>query len=82
MPQKMHKAASIAVRLLIQGEDEPAHDFTQTASAVTKEVLELGLAAFHARHAQHPGTIKVTGLVALEGSDGEDLFGEEHYDQP
>jgi hypothetical protein len=70
----MHKAASVAVRLLIDGEDEPAHDFTQTASEVAREVLALGLAAYHGKH---PYAVKVTGMRVLEGSDGEDLFGEE-----
>jgi hypothetical protein len=78
MVQQMHKAASVAVRLLIDGDDEPAHDFAQTASQVAQEVLALGIAAYQRKH---PYKVKSTGMKVLEGSDGEDLFGEEQYDE-
>ena len=76
--QQMHKAASVAVRLLIDGDDEPAHDFAKTASQVAQEVLALGIAAYQGKHLY---TVKATGMRVLEGSDGEDLFGEEQFDE-
>ena len=78
MPQLMHKSASVAVRLRVDGDDDPAHDFSKTASEVAQEVLTLGIAAYQAKQ---PQKIRVTGMKPLEGSDGEDLFGEEQFDE-
>jgi len=35
-PATMHKGAVVAVTLLVEGEDVPAHDFAATASAAAR----------------------------------------------
>jgi hypothetical protein len=41
-------------------------------------VLALGIAAYQDKHLYQ---VKATGMKVLEGSDGEDLFGEEQFDE-
>jgi hypothetical protein len=60
----MRKGVSISVQLFIQGDDAPAHDFTQTGRDVALQVLQQGL-----QHYQGPYAIQVQKLTPLEGSD-------------
>jgi hypothetical protein len=36
----MHKGIHIAIKLWIEGEDEPAHDFTESTIKAVKEMLK------------------------------------------
>jgi hypothetical protein len=38
----MKKAISLDVRLWIEGEDEPAHDFAQSTTRAVRDILESG----------------------------------------
>lgn len=38
----MRKAISLVVQLWIEGEDEPAHDFAQTAIQAVRDMLDAG----------------------------------------
>ncbi len=38
----MHKGIRIAVKLWIEGEDEPAHDFAESTINAVKEMLKTG----------------------------------------
>ena len=40
----MRKAISLDVRLWIEGEDEPAHDFAQSTTQAVREIIEAGAA--------------------------------------
>jgi hypothetical protein len=40
----MKKAISLDVRLWIEGEDEPAHDFAQSTIEAVRDILEAGAA--------------------------------------
>jgi hypothetical protein len=60
----MRKGVSISVQLFIQGDDAPAHDFSQTGRDVALQVLQQGL-----QHYQGPYAIQVQKLTPLEGSD-------------
>jgi hypothetical protein len=40
----MKKAISLDVRLWIEGEDEPAHDFAQSTTQAVRDILEAGRA--------------------------------------
>jgi hypothetical protein len=42
----MKKSISIDVRLSIEGEDEPAHDFAQSTTQAVREILETGAAKY------------------------------------
>ncbi len=44
-PAAMHKGAVVAVTLLVEGEDAPAHDFAATAIAAARAVVAAGIAA-------------------------------------
>ncbi|HEY2374526.1 MAG TPA: hypothetical protein VGH98_01005 [Gemmatimonadaceae bacterium] len=44
----MHKAISLTVQLWIEGDDEPAHDFSQSTSQAVREMIESGVAKFPA----------------------------------
>lgn len=44
-PATMHKGANVVVRLFVEGEDAPAHDFAQTAIAAARAVLAAGAGA-------------------------------------
>jgi hypothetical protein len=44
----MHKGIRILVKLWIEGEDEPAHDFAESTAKAVKEMLKTG-------QALHPG---------------------------
>ncbi len=69
MREVMLKGANVAVRLYIEGYDEPAHDFAQLAREVTLRVLELGIAAYQKEGPLH---IQPTGIRMLEGGAGEE----------
>jgi hypothetical protein len=40
----MKKAISLDVRLYIEGEDEPAHDFAQSTTQAVRDIIEAGSA--------------------------------------
>jgi hypothetical protein len=42
-PATMKKGAWVVARLYVEGEDAPAHDFTETAIAAAKAVVTAGL---------------------------------------
>lgn len=42
----MKKAISLDVRLYIEGEDEPAHDFAQSTTQAVRDILEAGGAKY------------------------------------
>jgi hypothetical protein len=42
----MKKAISLHVRLWIEGEDEPAHDFAQSTTQAVRDILEAGRAKY------------------------------------
>jgi hypothetical protein len=52
----MRKAISIDVRLWIEGEDEPAHDFAQSTTQAVRDIIDTGAA-------QYPGlSIKIRSI--------------------
>ncbi len=65
----MHKGAAVAVRLFIEGEDEPAHDYAQLATEIARRVVELGMAAYQQ---EGPFQVRLTSAKVLEGSEGEE----------
>ena len=65
----MQKAADVAVRLTIEGEDEPAHDYAQLAQEIARRVIELGVAAYQK---EGPFSVQLTSMKVLEGSAGEE----------
>jgi hypothetical protein len=65
----MHKAADVAVRLTIDGEDEPAHDYAALATEIARRVVELGVAAYAKEGAFH---VHLASVKVLEGSAGEE----------
>ena len=42
----MKKAISLDVRLYIEGEDEPAHDFAQSTTQAVRDIIETGGAKY------------------------------------
>lgn len=42
----MRKAISLEVRLWIEGEDEPAHDFAQSTAQAVREMIQSGAAKY------------------------------------
>jgi hypothetical protein len=42
----MRKAISLDVRLWIEGEDEPAHDFAQSTTQAVREIIDAGAAKY------------------------------------
>jgi len=65
----MHKGATVAVRLVIEGEDEPAHDYAHLAAEVARRVIALGIEAYQQ---EGPFQVMLTGVKVLEGSEGEE----------
>jgi len=43
---KMRKAISLDVRLWIEGEDEPTHDFAQSTTEAVREIIDVGAAKY------------------------------------
>ena len=44
----MKKAISLDVRLWIEGEDDPAHDFAESTTQAVRDIIEAGAAKFPA----------------------------------
>ena len=42
----MKKAINLDVRLYVEGEDEPAHDFAQSTTDAVRAIIEAGSAKF------------------------------------
>ena len=42
----MKKAISLDVRLWIEGEDEPAHDFAQSTTQAVRDIIDAGAAKY------------------------------------
>src|SRR3954464_4993454 len=57
----MKKAISLDVRLWIEGEDEPAHDFAQSTTKPVRDIIEAGAA-------KHPAL--TTDTPSLRRRDG------------
>lgn len=72
MREMMHKGAAIEVRLYIEGEDEPAHDFAQLATQIARQVVDLGIDAYKKNGALQ---VTLTSTKVLEGSAGEEESG-------
>ncbi len=71
-PEMMLKSADVAVRLTIEGEDAPAHDYAQLATEIARRVIELGIAAYRK---EGPFSVQMTSVKVLEGSAGEEAGG-------
>ena len=65
----MHKSAAVAVRLTIEGEDEPAHNYAALATEIARRVVELGVAAYQQ---EGPFHVQLDSVNVLEGSAGEE----------
>ena len=65
----MHKSAEVSVRLTIDGEDEPAHDYAALAKEIARRIVELGVAAYQK---EGPFRVQLDNVKVLEGSEGED----------
>ena len=63
----MKKGITMRVTLYIEGDDAPAHDFSQTGADVASKVLAAGI-----KNAAGGYTVQVKKIEALEGSDDED----------
>ena len=72
MREMMRKGATVEVRLYIEGEDEPAHDYAQLATEIARHVIELGIDAYKKDGAFQ---VTLTSACVLEGSDGEEASG-------
>jgi hypothetical protein len=44
----MRKAISLDIKLWIEGEDEPAHDFAQSTTEAVRDIVESGAAKYPA----------------------------------
>ena len=42
----MKKAISLEIKLWIEGEDEPSHDFAESTTAAVRDMLESGAARY------------------------------------
>jgi hypothetical protein len=62
----MKKGVTLRVQLYIEGEDDPAHDFTQTGQSVITDVLRQGFKAYSG-----PYSIKVQKMEPVEGGDDD-----------
>jgi hypothetical protein len=51
---RVHKAIQLQIRLWIEGEDEPTHNFAVATTQAVKEILSVG----RARHSKLKITIK------------------------
>lgn len=71
MKNLMLKGANIAVRLYIEGYDEPADDYAKLATEIAQHVLQLGIAAYRQEGSQF--SVQVQSVKVLEGSDEEEL---------
>lgn len=69
MREMMHKGATVEVRLYIEGEDEPAHDFAQLATQIAQQVVALGIDAYKKNAAFQ---VTLTSAKVMEGSAGEE----------
>lgn len=72
MREMMRKGATVEVRLYIEGEDEPAHDFAQLATQIARQVIALGIDAYKKSGAFQ---VTLTSANVLEGSAGEETDG-------
>lgn len=43
---RMRKAITLDIRLWIEGEDEPAHDFAQSTTEAVHEIIEAGTSKY------------------------------------
>ena len=69
MREMIRKGATVEVRLYIEGEDEPAHDYAQLATQIARQVVELGIDAYKKKGAYQ---VTLTSATVLEGSAGEE----------
>lgn len=63
----MRKGILLQVKVYIEGEDEPAHDFSKLGQDLLAKVLDAGI-----KSAAGPYKITVQKIEALEGSDDSD----------
>lgn len=58
----MRKAISLRLNLWIEGDDEPAHDFAESAKQAVREIVEAGAS-------KHP-ELRIT-ICSVEEAEGE-----------
>lgn len=63
----MRKGITLQVKVYIEGDDEPANDFSKAAQDLLAKVLDAGI-----KSAAGPYKISVQKMEALEGSDDSD----------
>lgn len=63
----MRKGIALQVKVYVEGDDEPANDFSKVGQDVLARVLEAGI-----KSAAGPYKIAVQKMEALEGSDDSD----------
>lgn len=63
----MRKGITLQVKVYIEGDDEPANDFSKVGQNALAKVLDAGI-----KSAAGPYTIVVKKVEALEGSDDSD----------
>lgn len=63
----MRKGITLQVKVYVEGDDEPANDFSKVGQDVVAKVLDAGI-----KSAAGPYKITVQKMEALEGSDDSD----------
>jgi hypothetical protein len=63
----MRKGIALRVKVYIEGDDEPANDFSKVGQDVIAKVLDAGI-----KSAAGPYKVVVQRIEALEGSDDSD----------
>lgn len=63
----MRKGITLQLKVYVEGDDEPANDFSKVGQDVVAKVLDAGI-----KSAAGPYKITVQKMEALEGSDDSD----------
>jgi hypothetical protein len=64
---RIKKGITLRVQVYVEGEDEPANDFSKVGQAFVTQVLTAGMKGYAG-----PYTLAVQKIEPLEGSDGSD----------
>ncbi len=64
---RIRKGITLRVQVYVEGEDEPANDFSKAGRAFVTQVLAVGMKGYTG-----PYTLVVQKVEALEGSDASD----------
>lgn len=62
----MKKGITLMVRVYVEGDDDPAHDFTQVGTQVTTQLFQTAFKSFTA-----PYTFQVLKITPVEGGDDD-----------